>query len=206
MRGFGESPIGGEVHRLLPQHLASLKLPIFVKVSLTLRLPIQWLGGALMELFKGRGSRADIDAFRDITLADLNGKDLGSFIRAALKVAISSLVGEAQQGSGFNGASTDVCRLAVTECIALSHVWTCSSGILFVDLVSAFAKVARRIAIPDLPQSEEAWRTHVHNIGFTIIEANEIIDGPLSILNWREAGASMHSLQLLRATHRVSWF
>ena len=58
MNGFGEIPIGGEVHRLLPAVTAAIMLPLHVQSALALRLPTQWSGGALLEVFKGKGSHA----------------------------------------------------------------------------------------------------------------------------------------------------
>ena len=57
-----------------------------------------------------------------------------------------------------------------------------------------------------MPESEAAWRRHVHNIGFIVEEANSIVDGAISVLQWSEAGATAHALELLRLTHTGSWF
>ena len=118
--GRSQLPIGGELHRLLHAATAALMLPLHVKAAMSIRLPVQWLGGALMELFKGKGSRALAKNYREITVADLNGKDFGSFLRAAIMTAVVNLSGRSQHGAGLNGAATDACHLQVTQCVPLS--------------------------------------------------------------------------------------
>ena len=41
---------------------------------------MQWLGGVIQELWKRKGDPRLIGNFRDITLADGDGKDFGSFL------------------------------------------------------------------------------------------------------------------------------
>ena len=89
--GLGETQIGGEVMRLVPRIMAGITLPLQCKAALYLRLPLQWLGGCLMELYKNKGVQSDIGNYRDITLADLDGKDLGAFVRAATIGAVRLL-------------------------------------------------------------------------------------------------------------------
>ena len=195
------------MHRLFPQLTAKVMLPLHVKSALSLRLPIQyWLGGVLLELYKGKGLRTVMSSYRDISLADLNGKDFGSFLRCGLMVAVAALAGSCQHGSGLNGASTDICHIAVPQCIVLAKIRKCSAATLFVDIVSAFASIARRIAMPNMPESEEGWKLHILSIGFSPAEADEIVRGAISALEWKDAGASGHALELLTATHASSWF
>ena len=61
---------------------------------------LQWLGGCLMELWKLKGAKACILNYRDITLADDEGKLFLSFLRTALMVAVAALTGASQCGSG----------------------------------------------------------------------------------------------------------
>ena len=77
---------------------------------------------------------------------------------------------------------------------------------LYIDIIGAFAAVARRISIPGLPESEEAWKRHLRDSHFTDQQANDIVNMALSVLNWTDAGCSDHALALLRATHSCTWF
>ena len=129
-------------------------------------------------LYKGKGLRSLISSYRDVTLADFNGESFGAFVRVAIIAATRTLAGDAQHGSGMNGGTTDICHLAVTECFALARTRKTAVGALFIDLVSAFATITRRIAIPDLPESEEAWKRHVVNIGFSAVDAEILCPRP----------------------------
>ena len=90
--GTGEQCLGGEVNRLLPRATASIRHPLAVKAALFIRLPVMWLGGCLVELWKKKGDQASIASYRDITLTDLSSKDFGAFVRAAILTAASHLL------------------------------------------------------------------------------------------------------------------
>ena len=120
------------------------------------------LAGAFKN-WKMKGSKALIDSYRDITLADLDGKDFGAFVRAAIIGAVALLGGDCQMGGGMNGGTTDMCHMAVTEALVLGRTLGMTVAILFVDVVSAFASVARRLSIPVMPDSEAQWRRHLAN-------------------------------------------
>ena len=136
-----------------------------------------------MELFKGKGSKHLSSGYSDITLADLNGKHFGSFIRVAIYTAVCNLCGTTQYGSGLNAGATDACHLQVTQIFEVAKARRTSAGVLFIDLDSAFAMIARRIVIPSLPESQEAWIWHLVSCGFTSGDANNIVAGALSILD-----------------------
>ena len=109
-------------------------------------------------------------------------------------------------GGGMNGGTTDLCSLAVTEALMLGRVQQLAVGVLFVDVVSAFPTVARRLSMPCMPDSELQWRRHLSSSGFSLDEADEIVSTAPAIVKWQDAGASHHSIALLSAVHRVSWF
>ena len=81
-----------------------------------------------------------------------------------------------------------------------------SAGVIFIDLVSAFASVGRRLAIPCMPTSEEGWRAHLLSLGFDHEESDQIVGGAITLLQWKENGASEHAVKLLERTHAKSWF
>jgi len=73
-RGVGENGIGGEAYKIAPRCTASVVFPLHVKAALQLRYPLQWRGGQLMALWKGKGSTSDIRTYGDITLTEQNWK------------------------------------------------------------------------------------------------------------------------------------
>lgn len=126
--GTGELQVGEEAKKLFAQEAARMAHPPQVKASLFVRLPVQWLGGCFQELWKRKGSRSLIKSYRDITLADLDGKDMGSFIRASIIGAVMVLAGPCQYGGGCNGGATDLCHLAVTQAMVLARAQSLSSA------------------------------------------------------------------------------
>eukprot|EP00973_Karenia_brevis_P014743 2013288-Karenia_brevis.AAC.1 len=109
--GFGECCTGAEVHKLLPDVMAVLLHPLHVKSSLTIRRPLQWKGGQLMNLWKGKASPSLIKNHRDVMLADHDGKVFSSLQRSELMPSVSKLIKRTQMGSGLNCGATDTAHL-----------------------------------------------------------------------------------------------
>ena len=74
LRGTSDIVIGGEVGRLIPHFDAAVLHPLHVKTAMYLRNPVQFLGNVLHELWKGSGAQSNVDTYRDISLADGDGK------------------------------------------------------------------------------------------------------------------------------------
>ena len=99
-----------------------------------------------------------------------------------------------------------MCSLHVSQAFCLARTRRLACGVLFVGIIEAFGAVIRRVAIPDLPMSEELWKRHLVASGFSPDDASEIIDGAMSVTRWVDAGASPHAAHLLAESHRISWF
>lgn len=205
LKGTGESGLGGEIKRLFPRHYARLLHPLHTKVAMQLRLPIQWCGGCLHELHKS-GAMDNISNYRDICLADLNSKDYGAFLRTTLMIASTALAGPCQFGSGLNGGTTDICNLAVSSFCSFVRCSKASGAILFIDVSSVFSSVARRIVAPIAPESEEAWRRHLHACGYAVDDANLIVSLAMTLLQWEQAGAKAHAVAMLEEFLATTWF
>lgn len=203
--GTGENRLGGEISKLLPRVMATIMHPLHCKAALFIRLPVQWLGGCGQELMKASGSRSEIGSYREITLADLSGKHFGGFVRASLMVAVVALSGSNQFGAGLNGGTTDLAHLPISQTLSYARTVRKAGGVLFVDVIGAFASVSRRISVPQLPESEEAWRRHLVNRGFSMQRSDEIVSMSISVLQWEIAGASEHSVALLTQIHKCTW-
>lgn len=205
MRGCGELASGGEVKRLVPQTLARLAHPLHAKSALNKRLPVQFLGGTLQELWKRIGDQYIIANFRDSTLSDGDGKDLQSFIRMSTFVAVTLIAGDCQMGAGLNGGATDACRLGVAQCFSLARTKGVSMGIVFIDIVCAFASISRRLSMQYVPNPKpNGW--YIFAIGFAADEAAAILESALPFVNGCMFGATEHSVALLTATHAASCF
>ena len=139
------------MQQILLRAYAALRHPLHTKAAMFIRLPWHWLGGALQELWKKVGAKVDVKNYRDITLVEHEARPLSQFIRSVMKYAVGSFTPAGQCGSGLSSGSTDTCHLFVTQSFCLARTLRLSCGMLYVDLVSAFALVLRRIIHPQLP-------------------------------------------------------
>ena len=121
-------------------------------------------------------------------------------------IAVAAVSGDSQFGGGLNGGTTNLCHLLVWQFFAYAGAVRSSAAIIFVDIIGAFASVARRIAIPDLPEPEGSWRRHLAKSGLSHEQANGIVDCAMAVMRWQAGGASPHTIAILTETHRCTWF
>eukprot|EP00973_Karenia_brevis_P036083 4976525-Karenia_brevis.AAC.1 len=80
--------------------------PLATKTVFHAITPIQWAGGQLMELFKGKGSPAQPKSYRDVILADADGKAFLGNMRAKSKGSLFQAIPDSQFGGGANHGAT----------------------------------------------------------------------------------------------------
>ena len=205
-KALPDSCIGSEVHKLCPKAMAKAYHPVHTKSALQIEIGVQWTGGCLGNLYKGRGSAAVIDNHRDVTIACTDGKQHASFLRQNLLKPIGSMVGENQHGAGFNGASCDVAHLIITEALAFAMTKNKSACIAFIDVVAAFASLRRSLVIPSDDDTNEAWKKQLVEAGFSVDEATEVINMACNMLKRQATGAHDHFIQQLIESHEATWF
>ena len=64
--------------------MAKIFYPLAVKVFARIQPPLQWKGGMICDLFKGKGSPALINSYRDVLLSDDDGKAVQRILRKNL--------------------------------------------------------------------------------------------------------------------------
>ena len=126
-----------------------------------------------MALFKGKGSQSTISSYRDIFLGDYDGKGFTKIIRKTLLPMASSIVGYTQFGSGFNGGETAIAHLVLRLHFDVCKMYQTPGSSLFLDVVSAFASLLRRIVF-DNEQGDEAWYKELKNNGYTDADISDI--------------------------------
>ena len=77
--------------------------PLVVKVFVRIQPPLQWKGGMICDLFKGKGSPALINLYRDILLSDDDGKAVQRILRKSLFPLAMNLRAYTQFGGGLHG-------------------------------------------------------------------------------------------------------
>ena len=73
----GEDLCSGNVLSRFSLDLMQIYYPLILKTFIRIQPPIQWKGGMLQELFKGKGSSSICSNFRDVMLACVDGKKCG---------------------------------------------------------------------------------------------------------------------------------
>ena len=58
LNGAGELPLSGEAKALFPQTMSRIMHPLHTKAALYVRLPVQFTGGCVQELWKLKGSKS----------------------------------------------------------------------------------------------------------------------------------------------------
>ena len=162
--GLGPDKIGTEALKLLPHWMSERIVPLLEKRLTRLEIPLQWQGGSLFALYKGRGSREDVGAYCDITVCCAAPKAYGKSLRTRLVKALASATGTdpciqhdagIQYGGGLNGGSTDIPHLSMHAVGGLASAYDQCYGVLFVDLTAAFASIDRLLAFGGPSSSEE---------------------------------------------------
>ena len=160
--------------------MTSVMHSLHLKVASQLRPPIQWMGGQLCSLWKGKNDRSKISSYRDISLYDQDAKVCGRHLRSRLVPPTGKMVAVTQVGSGFNGGATDVGHLMANECMVIASEEKCAGALLYVDVVNAFGSLQRRIAIPS-DTDDEGWMRHLRWCGFSPEAARDVIECACSV-------------------------
>ena len=122
--------------------MAQILTPLLAKANWHMHEPLNWKGGLLVPLFKGKGSPVDPSAYRSIFLSDICAKVHHANMRQRLAEIWNKDASLIQLG-GRKGCSTDVAHHMLHAHLAWARVANVSCAILFVDLQSAFYSVLR---------------------------------------------------------------
>ena len=127
------------------------------------------------ELFQNKGSSSCLDNYRDIMLGSIPGKCFSSHIRRSLVPMAKVLCGGSQFGSGFNGGETAFAHLYVRLFFDYCKFYKTSCALIFMDIVTAFAVLLRRIIFDDF-DNDEIWLRKLSAAGFSSDDIECIID------------------------------
>ena len=105
-------------------------------------------GGSIVELWKAKGSAALCSNYRDITIKDLQGKDISAWWRSRLRPRLEEATGDTAFG-GLHGRGADLMAHSSRLHWQLLQSRGTSGSQLYVDLSTAFASVMRQLAFAD---------------------------------------------------------
>ena len=179
--------IGG---RPLSIHLAAL----YAKSSLRKKEPIQWKGGRLHPLWKGRKDPRDPAAYRSIYISNFLGKIYHQILRQPVLQAWSPDTCALQLG-GRKKLGTDIAH----HFLQLHQHWArqqgLPSGIIFFDVQAAFYTLLRQTIIESESQ-DRAIAYVLHQTGFADDQIQDTIDRAAA--HPATADLSQHLQALLR--------
>ena len=144
-------------------------------------LPLQWRGGVLQELFKNKGTPSSPENYRDVMLGSVPGKCFPSHIRSHLVPVAKVLCGGSQFGSGPNGGETAFAHLYVRLFFDYCEHYKLSCANIFMDIVTAFAVLLRRILFDEY-DNDETWLRKLSSAGFSDDDISSVMD----VINDRE--------------------
>eukprot|EP00973_Karenia_brevis_P095198 12426218-Karenia_brevis.AAC.1 len=170
---WGEDLVCNDLLKCSPDIFAKLFHPVFVKSVISLSPPLQWRGGALVELYKHKGPVINASSYRDVMLADDVGKKFSKLIRHAFLPSISMQAQDTQFGSGLNSGDTSVAHLLARSYLDLGRKLGKTCALLFLDIQTAFASFVRSIVFR-IEDGDEAWLRRLQDVGFSPSEIAEI--------------------------------
>jgi len=179
----GENRIIGSVHRVFAIALAYMYYPLVVKTFIRIQPPIQYKGGMIYEIYKLKGAHHLCKSFRDVLLANDSGKHVGKHVRSNLLPRARSLVHKTQFGGGFNGGETSFAHLYVRTVMDSCKYFNMSCGTLFLDVVTAFARMLRR-SVFDISEGDEIWLKTLKECGFSDGDVSAIYDTVAALSSW----------------------
>ncbi len=200
----GTDGIPGGVLRRFAAPLAALLLPLMTKASVTGCPPVQWQGGWLATLYKGRGRAADPASHRSILITSHIGKVWHGHLRKALL----GQVPPAKLGAQFGGIPG---RGAVQAVLALRSYMegVRRSGracrLFFVDVKEAYYSLLRELVLPG-GASEQQLASLLGRLDLPAAVGAALMQrlrGPSAL---EELGTDPDLIRQLRGALRNTWF
>ena len=165
-----------QVPELLCRHadiVAHKLFPLRIKIVAKLSPPLQWRGGMVSELYKGKGCSSACSNYRDIMLADISSKNLGKLLRHKIIPGARAFIVHTQFGGGMNSGDSSKAHIYLRMLMEVGSLLNMSMSVVFLDIVAAFATMMRRIVF-DIEGGDEKWLYSLHAAGFTEVEVKDI--------------------------------
>jgi len=202
-KGVGEDLIGSELAKMCPHEFACLFYPVFFKSAVHVAAPIQWKGGQIQEIFKGKGSELVLGSYRDVMLAGIGSKAYTRDMRIKANASVDKIALDTQFGSGFWGASTQYAHIMLRAFQDVAAAEKVCMATIFTDVSTAFASMSRFAAI-GMPEYEGQLVAKLIQLGFDPQEVEQVLaivsaDNPIDAL-------PPHLVAMIKDMHRFNWF
>ena len=193
-----------ELLKACPSDAAAVLYPVVLKMIFRLEEPLQWKGGQIISLFKGKGSQSDCQNHRGILLTSVLGKAVRSSIRSRLNTPYLEATDDLQLGGKPMQQvlfGTHVSRLFVDRGKRKQK----STAILFCDVQSAYYRVLRQIAT-GARLADDDLALVLHRMGLGPESMSLIHDSMTKKCAYQELGAGPVQHQVLQETLEGTYF
>ena len=203
-KATGPDGIPNEVFKANPSLAARLLFPMACKFAIRLQEPLQYKGGQIIALSKGRGSAKQCTSFRGILLLSTAGK----LIRASLRQRINEpyqTQTDAFQLAGKSHQQVLFGAQGIRSFIRWQKAENRPSAVLFCDVASAFYMTLRQIAVGASTSDQDIARIAAH-FGLSpdvMPQLHAALNGDTS---YSQIGATAAQQALLRESLRSTWF
>ena len=167
-------------------------------------MPIQWRGGPIISLYKGKGDAADCNSSRGVCIESGLAKKHSGYVRAQFACTFNRAVRESQCG-GVAKRGTDFASHRVRTLIEYSRTKRKPMALLFLDVVGAFDSLLREIVLT-LLESMEIVLDFLKNLSpdaDTYDRLRNLVNGK-SILS--KIGTTKHLETMISTLHHCTWF
>ena len=143
-KASGEACMGGAPFRFFAIEMAIMNYPIVVKSFMRISSPIQFRGGMLHELYKGKGQMDVVNNWRDVLLANEDTKGVLKLIRRKLMPHVSAMAADTQYGGGLNGGECAFAHLYIRLINDICVNMNLSNATLFFGRLQCFCNHASK--------------------------------------------------------------
>ena len=200
----GPDNLPGDLFRLAPAAAARMIFPLLTKFVCRLEEPVQFKGGTLFALHKGRGPHNEGSSFRSILLLS----SIGKVMRASMRHIINEPYlkhSDTLQLAGKPGQTVVFGAQTVRHFLKYHQTINQSAGVVFCDIAAAFYQAIRELAL-GVDSSDLGIATLVKRLGLP----PEIMPALHAALEGRHCYATLQATParqaFLRESLESTWF
>ena len=205
-KAVGQDGIAAEILKAGGWQCACIIHSIINNIAINRYVPVNWKGGRIATLFKGKGDPAVCGNSRGLLVLDHVAKILSDLLSPFVTPLYHDNMPDSQHGCVKN-KSTDLANHLIRAMIEWAALANLSIFVLFLDLEKAFDKIIREYVL-GLPQGcQEAPATYLSRLGLTPDALDNAIhyisNNPPVFEKW---GVDRGALEIIRSMHTNSYY
>ena len=144
-KAAGTDELVPELCRYATKWLSDYLAPLFLKVGVYMAEPVQWKGGVLFEIFKGKGAMDDPTSYRGILVSSHVAKAVHNAYRQPTMEQFRQHASPMQLG-GLPGKGVDMASHGIRAFFQIAKARGESAALFFLDIKSAYYRLVRQLA------------------------------------------------------------